>query len=179
MKLFILAAVSCFFLQPSMAQHCPFDGTYTVVIKAKDKNGNILPASSYKYFSLEELDTDSTDCVYSSGKVYSNFYNDVDFINTEVNQRMHHADYFARYIKQGQSDFTKENFCALLSNPEVECYVQKPGTSDYDYIKRHYIVVYKKDNTTFRFEVPDKSIHSVCINNKWSTIKPMMIQLPE
>jgi hypothetical protein len=167
----------CFFWcisLPANAQHCPFDGSYVVVIKVVDKKGNPVKKCPVK-FKLSELENPQADsCTYAKGKLNKVFAQSSSVVfNAFTGGWESSAKKFSSC-----SLFAEGCYAVLLNQAENQCMVKAGG--DFRYEKRKFVIRYvlpksKKEKIITSMQ---EHIYSLCTSNgNWCRIKPIKIIL--
>lgn len=165
-RMFFLG-LSMSLLLPAIAQHCPFDGTYAVVVHLSKK---LPPGYSLKLERIPGPETDS--CKYGKQFTVVEFLPAADSFLSSYTQ--YGKEKFKSLLKKDHN-FVKGNQVVLMGSGERTCMIDVPGSNDYRYIRRQFKVVLRKGADTVKETVlPDDQIWSLCGSaGSWKRIHPV------
>jgi hypothetical protein len=167
----------CFFWcigSPVNAQHCPFDGSYVVVIKVVDKKGNPVKKCPVK-FELVELENPKADsCTYAKGLL-----NKIFAQSSAVIFNAYTGSWEARAKKFSNCSLFGEGcYAVLLNQAENQCMLKNGG--DFSYEKRKFMIRYvlPKSKKEKIITTTQAHIYSLCTTGgSWCRIMPIKIVL--
>jgi hypothetical protein len=170
----ILAIVPFVFLADLKAQHCPFDGYYTLAIRIS-KAGKSGPIPDFYLLEKELARKDS--CSFTDRVDSIRFLSERE-LKAEMAEdpRSTRSRYLPERLKKDHN-FLKGNRVIFLGMSAKDCMVEKGN--EYDYLPRQFVVRYTNNGREKEIFVPQESIYSLCgAGGSWKRIKPMEIQLP-
>lgn len=157
-----------------LAQHCPFDGYYTLAIRL-NKAGKRGPIPDFYLLEKEVARKDS--CSFTDRVDSIRFLSERE-IKAEMAEdpRSTRSRYLPERLKKDHN-FLKGNRVIFLGMSAKDCMVEKGN--EYDYLPRQFVVRYTNNGRETEIVVPQESIYSLCgAGGSWKRIKPMEIQLP-
>lgn len=159
---FLLVLLIPFF---AFAQHCPFDGTMILVVKASK------PLKSQEYITIEETTTYPLNiCSYGNNALKDTLkahYSDI-FVD---NRRW----YFEKYLKMGKNDFTKGNYLLAKTYTQIQCVEIKKDEKNYEYPEIHersfILKRIKKGKVVKEKAISSKNFYKLCTSaGSWDRI---------
>ncbi len=167
-----LFIILLFFFQYAGAQHCPFDGSYSVVIKVVNKKGRPIDKLPIVITLQEQQNPKADSCYYSEGLFSDTFHASYTaMMNEESRAWKSRAEQFAHCAL-----FGKGCFMVLMNMAERDCMV--PHGNDYEYISRRFAVVYTHTRTKKKVVLPIKpeQVYKMCTaSGSWCRINPIKI----
>ena len=171
---YLLITALCL-LQPAYAQHCPYCGSYVVVIKTPKKLTKLLQTGAAG-LSLQETEYPQQLCKYAEDQITKPFvtarevlintWDTLSYAYTEATKNL------------GNSPLLSEGHYAVwLHSAEEECMI--PTGNDYKYVKRNFRVLYmRKNKLTALQNVPPEKIYGLCYEyGNWNRIQPLEIEM--
>jgi hypothetical protein len=158
------------------AQHCPFDGSYIVVIKLTDANGNIITSPDSTFFLTETLNPLADSCTYAEGQL--NLLFDIPSKSLVKKYEGSWEKRAALYLEEctfKQSGY----FVVVLNQAQHHCMVNR--NNEFTYLDRHFEIRQKTTTGTMLLSVvPTEKIYPLCTaNGKWSRIKAIEVKSTE
>jgi hypothetical protein len=162
------------FITDLQAQHCPYDGLYTIAINT----GKAFKKGQPTAFYLVEKPSGRKDsCRFNPMVDTVRFFSEAELRNklaADPNSTL------SRYLPdqlEKDYNFLKGNRIVLLSMSQKDCMV--PRGNEYDLLPRNFVVVYTFNGSATEVPVPAERIYSLCgTGGSWKRIKPIEIQLP-
>lgn len=174
------AAIKCLLLFSALlsvgdlqAQHCPFDGYYTIAIRIS-KAGKGASATA---FYLLEKEVDRKDSCSFTKRVDSTRFLSEDEVRAEMDEdpRSTRSRYLPERLKKDHN-FLKGNRVVFLGMSAKDCMVERGN--EYDYLPRQLVVRYTFNGRDMEVAIPQESIYSLCgAQGSWKRIKPLEIVL--
>ncbi|HRB54169.1 MAG TPA: hypothetical protein PLD87_10880 [Bacteroidia bacterium] len=176
------AAASCLLLtalcllQPAYAQHCPYCGSYVVVIKTPKKLTKQLQTGAAG-LSLQETEYPQQLCKYAEHQITKPFvtarealintWDTLSYAYTEANENLENS----ALLSEG-------HYAVMLNSAQYSCMIPQEG-NNYHYKKRNYRVIYmRKNKLTALQNVSPEKIYSLCSEaGNWNRIKPLEIEM--
>jgi hypothetical protein len=155
------------------AQHCPFDGLYTIAISIS-KAGKGMPVHAFYLLEKDVARKDS--CSFTSRVDSTRFLSEKE-VRAEMAEdpRSTRSRYLPERLKKDHN-FLKGNRVVLFGMSAKDCMVEKGN--EYNYLPRQFVVRYTYDGRETEVEVPSESIFSLCgASGSWKRIKPIEIFL--
>lgn len=170
----ILAIVPFVFPADLKAQHCPFDGYYTIAIRI-GKAGKGKPEPAFYLLEKEVVRKDS--CSFTN-RVDSTRFLSEEEVRAEMAEdpRSTRSRYLPEHLKKDHN-FLKGNRVVFLGMSAKDCMVERGN--EYDYLPRKLVVRYTYNGRETEIVVQPESIYSLCgAGGSWKRIKPLEVQLP-
>ncbi|MCU0404596.1 MAG: hypothetical protein MUE99_08605 [Chitinophagaceae bacterium] len=161
------------FIKELQAQHCPFDGLYTIALRVKTA-GKKSPAP---VFYLLEKETDRKDTCRFTNRVDSIPFNTEKEVRAalKADPTSTRSRYLPRSLKT-DFNFLKGNQVVFLNMSAKDCMVVRGN--DYDYIPREFIIRYNYGGKEWEVAVAAESVFGMCsTKGSWKRIKPVDIVL--
>ncbi len=156
---------------PLKAQHCPFDGSYMVVIQLTGANQKPLRIETGE-LNLQEINNPSPDSCSFSGQLLS-----LKFLPVKQAFKAHYQTYSSQLQKNcADCTYLGEGYYAVvLTMDERTCMIKKGN--DYAYRQRAFEARYTGKYGEKHIRIPSGRIYSLCTNGKWSGIIPIAVPL--
>jgi hypothetical protein len=168
-----LLMLGIFFSLASNAQHCPFDGSYTIAIHIKSQG---ILESLPTFYLVEQEESLQDSCRFNSR------IDSIRFLTEDEVRRRLEADpqsTRSRYLPEWLSrdfNFLKGNQVVLLSMSQKDCMV--PMGNNYQFIPRVFVVRFTVNGLAKELPVPQESVYSLCGSaGSWKRIRPIEIKL--
>jgi hypothetical protein len=156
----------------SMAQHCPFDGLYAIVIRTHHSNQKIMAPMFY----LAEKEVSDNDSCSFTNRIDSLGFRTEKMIRADWAEEPHSTR--SRYLpEQLRKDFNflKGNRVVFLSMSQKDCMV--PRGNEYDMVPRNFVIRYTYKGGNMEIPITEESIYHLCgTGGSWKRIKPINIQ---
>lgn len=156
------------------AQHCPFDGLYTIAISISKANKTM---SATTFYLLEKETTRKDSCRLT------NYVDSTRFLTEKEVRAAMEADPHStrsRYMPErlrGDQNFLKGNQVVFLNMSAKDCMVEKGN--EYDMLPRQLVIRYTCNGREIELDVPKESIYSLCgAYGSWKRIKSLELPLP-
>jgi hypothetical protein len=162
-----------FLVLNATAQHCPFDGFSTVVIKVTGLSNK----EKCPIFHLAEITAPHTDsCAFIPGRI-DYVFKTADQLKKQM--REDSMGVFNRYMKprleKGQ-DFVSGHQVVFLTQPGKDCMIETNG--DYRYLPRRFTVTYRYKGLQQKIIVAEQKVYSLCkAHGSWKRILPLVVHL--
>jgi hypothetical protein len=156
-----------------LAQHCPFDGYYTIAIRIS-KAGKGKPDPAFYLLEKEVVRKDS--CRFTNRVDSTRFLTEKE-VRAEMAEdpRSTRSRYLPEHLKKDHN-FLKGNRVVFLGMSAKDCMVEKGN--EYDYLPRKFVVRYTYNGRETEIVLPPESIYSLCgARGSWKRIKPLEVQL--
>jgi hypothetical protein len=160
------------FITDLKAQHCPYDGLYTIAIST----GKAFKKGPPPTFYLAEKPSGRKDsCRFSPAVDTVRFFSEAELRNklaADPNSTL--SRYLPDQLKKDHN-FLKGNRIVLLSMSQKDCMV--PRDNEYDLLPRKFVVFYTYNGLEIEVPVPSESIYHLCgTGGSWKRIKPIEIK---
>ncbi len=157
------------------AQHCPYDGFYTIAIRVgKAFKKGPLPS----FYLIEKPSGRKDSCRFNPEMDTMRFLSETEFRNelaADPNSTL--SRYLPDQLKKDYN-FLKGNQVVLLTMSQKDCMV--PRGNEYDLLPRNFVVVYTFKGRETEVPVTAESIFSLCgTRGPWKRIKPIEINPPD
>jgi hypothetical protein len=162
-----------FFSLASKAQHCPFDGLYTIAIQIKPA----VKKSKQPVFYLAEKEGNRKDTCSFTNSVDSMRFNNEKQVHAalKADPRSTRSRYLPQRLKS-DFNFLKGNQVVFLSMSAKDCMVARGN--EYEYVPRNFVIRYSYGGKEWEVAVPVESIFSMCgAKGSWRRIEAMVIEL--
>lgn len=159
-----------------VAQHCPFDGSWIVVIKLTDANGNIITRTDSTLFLTETPNPLADSCTYAEGQLNRPF----DRPEKNLVKKYEGSWEYRAALYLEECTFKEPGyFVVVLNQAQRRCMVER--NNEFTYLDRHFEIRQKtKSGTKLLATVPMDKIYPLCTaNGKWSRIKAIELQSTE
>jgi hypothetical protein len=170
-----ISILSCllFLAFNATAQHCPFDGFSTVVIKVTGLPKN----EKLPIFHLTEITAPHTDsCAFIPGRI-DYVFKTADQLKKQMREDT--MGIFNRYMKPGLEkgqDFVSGRQVVFLTQPGKDCMIETNG--DYRYLPRKFEVTYYYKGQQQRIIVAEQKVYPLCkAHGSWKRIQPVIVHL--
>lgn len=167
-----------FFLFTSslMAQHCPYCGSYVIVVVLKNNKGKIITDSTYK-ITLQEINNPLADSCQNAEGIQT-----FHFASIEKNWILAHNGFWensARKLIQETGFYNKNGYYSVILNQASNQCMIKQANNDYKYIPRLYQVEISHNEKVIKsIEINQEQIFSLCTaQGNWKRIKAIVIEL--
>lgn len=157
------------------AQHCPFDGSYAIVITTDKKTTALINSGKAKII-LEEIENPQAEkCHYAEGMIKKPFAPVKEALIESWDNRSMAYSSSVEYL-ENSSLLQSGNYAVKLNMAQESCMIAKGN--DYDYVKRKFQIVLKKEKEIMvQLPVAQEKIYSLCKGSgKWSRIEPLEIK---
>lgn len=155
------------------AQHCPFDGLYTIAISIKADKA----MSATAFYLLEKKTARKDSCSFTNYVDSTRFLTEKE-VRAEMEADLHSTR--SRYMPErlkGDQNFLKGNQVVFLNMSAKDCMVERGN--EYDMLPRQLVVRYTINGHEMEVAVPKESIYSLCgAYGSWKRIKPLELPLP-
>ncbi len=179
---YILIVFASFIFNATIAQHCPFDGSYLIAIKVVNKQGKMVKTTSTNFY-LQEVDNKVADsCSSAAGLIKKQLITTANYIK-DCNERWDRNGYNKELINRltKANVFTTSNMFVSLNQSERTCtLIGKSETvyTNYIYLKRKFVIPYTLNKKRVSVKVPKTAIYSLCKgSNELENFKPLVIKL--
>jgi hypothetical protein len=178
--IFILLTLGVFKI--SIAQHCPYDGSYLIAIKLVDKKGKMIKTTNTKFY-LQEVNNKLVDsCTSAAGVIKKQLLTTANYIK-DCNERWDRNGYGKELIDRltKANVFTSSNMFVYINQGEHTCtLIGKSETvyTNYIYTKRKFVINYTINNKKYSTSISAKAIYSLCTGSEdLQNFKPVVIKL--
>lgn len=165
-KQILLVCLLIFFAGNLIAQHCPFDGGYLIVVHLTDKNGK--PVSTKDLTLVEVNNPVAESCTYAEGLLQKSFFPTKQTLQTK------YKDYWKNWLESEYKNWILFNpgyYAVWLNMSENSCMIKKGN--DFTYRKRQFEVHYADQKK----RVPALKVYSLCTDGgSWTRIVPIEIK---
>jgi hypothetical protein len=156
------------------AQHCPFDGLYTIAIRISKADKAM---SATEFYLLEKETTRKDSCRFTNYVDSTRFLTEKE-VKAEMEEDPHSTR--SRYLPErlkGDQNFLKGNQVVFLNMSAKDCMVEKGN--EYEMLPRQLVIRYTCNGRQIELDVPKESIYSLCgAYGSWKRIKPLELPLP-
>jgi hypothetical protein len=172
-----ILTVFCFLLLPlnNFAQHCPFDGTYAVVIELVDSKDKHV-ADITDGLVLQEVDNDRPQLCTFAPELLTIEFKPAKKAFYELRDPERFPDTVKRYCPDCK--FLEDGFYSAKLTQATETCMMKTESNDYNYKKRKFEVQFTHNGETHKVTVPKDQVYSLCTaRGRWERIQPIKIKV--
>lgn len=172
MNPFLIGLFIYVFTLPLMAQHCPYDGTYIVLLKATSHSDR------WPDFYLHEMYNEQVEkCTYSDKLIHRLFRTEKDIMDE---MRLHPNYYIWKHlISDLYNDYNFLAGCQVvfLTMADKSCMIKSEGMN-YLFQQRSFQITWKYNGINDSIQVAPSQVYPLCtVAGLWSRIQAITIRL--
>lgn len=175
--LFLTGMLLLSFCMHTIAQHCPFDGSYMVLIKLTNNKEKPIAKLKDSIFLKEINNPNPEKCSFADeilnipfGTIQNSLFNKYEGSWQSWSKRLSKE---CAFIKKGY-------YAVVLNQSQHNCMIAQKNSNDYEYEQRVFEILLKKGGKEKSLAtVTNKEMYSLCTSSgSWKRINAIELVLP-